>query len=191
MRAARTTTMSRRTPCMPTTGPATMPAGIALWSAQPHTRRRIAAVTPRRRTPFGFPSQPRIRSRFPLGPAILPVHLMSALSASGSIILDWEDPATDASSVTGYQILRRSVRDTGNLEVYMHDTGTTATTYEDSDVVRRSLVERTIELCHTDGAVRGKLNHRSPPPLHRHNQVQKKKSCVPCSSVSIRILQPM
>ena len=67
----------------------------------------------------------------PLGP---PTNLQ-ATSESGSVTLTWDAPAED-NFITGYQILRRPVPNDGNgLRIIVADTGTTDTTYVDSDVV--------------------------------------------------------
>ena len=51
----------------------------------------------------------------------------------GSVTLSWDAPDDD--SVTGYQILRRRPAEgEGTLLVYLDDTGSTATTFTDTDV---------------------------------------------------------
>ena len=61
----------------------------------------------------------------------------SNLKARGSgekVTLTWDDPAKDAGSVTGYQILRG--QGDGELETLVADTQSTGTDYTDSDVSR-------------------------------------------------------
>ena len=59
---------------------------------------------------------------------------LSASASSGGITLSWTAP--DADGVTGYQILRRLSSDgwVWSEAVYVDDTGSTATSYTDSDV---------------------------------------------------------
>ena len=55
------------------------------------------------------------------------------MNEDGSITLTWDPPDDD--SITGYQILRRQPSEGENaLTVYVEDTGSTATTYTDTEV---------------------------------------------------------
>ena len=61
-----------------------------------------------------------------------PSNLTPAV-ADARVILNWWSPAQDASSVTGYEILRRRPREgNGALLVLVADTGSTATIYLDA-----------------------------------------------------------
>ena len=58
---------------------------------------------------------------------------LTAAIADGGVILNWSSPVQDASSVTGYEILRRRPREgEGALLVLVADTGSTATTHVDA-----------------------------------------------------------
>ena len=55
------------------------------------------------------------------------------MNSDGSVSLNWDAPGDD--SVTGYQILRRRPREgEKTLLVYVNDTGSTATSYTDSNL---------------------------------------------------------
>ena len=61
-----------------------------------------------------------------------PTGLAATLNSDGSITLTWAAP--DDGSVTGYQVLRRKPQEgEGELTVYVSDTGSTATTYTDTN----------------------------------------------------------
>lgn len=65
-------------------------------------------------------------------PPPAPKNLQGSVE-KGTVLLVWEAPDDD--SVTGYQILRKSNKTPGSfLEVYVQDTGDTATSYADSAV---------------------------------------------------------
>ena len=69
------------------------------------------------------------------GPGRQPRSL-SAEASSAGITLNWEAPATAASEVDGYQILRRRPHEGEDaLLVYAQNTGSAATTYTDSSVI--------------------------------------------------------
>ena len=69
----------------------------------------------------------------PAGPPPAPQNLTAVLNKNGSVTLIWD--ASDDDSVTGYQVLRRRpTMDEDALQVHVEDTGSTATTYTDSDV---------------------------------------------------------
>ena len=58
-------------------------------------------------------------------------HDLTAESVRDGIVLRWQEPAEG--TVTGYQILRRELKRGTRLEVYLDDTGSTATTYTDTE----------------------------------------------------------
>ena len=61
-----------------------------------------------------------------------PTGLTATLNSDGSITLSWNAPTGD--TVDGYQILRRRPRENErSLTVYVEDTGSTATTYKDTN----------------------------------------------------------
>ena len=62
-----------------------------------------------------------------------PRNLTATVNPDGSVTLNWDAPDDD--SVTGYQILRRRPREgEKTLLVYVDDTGSTATSYTDSNL---------------------------------------------------------
>ena len=66
-------------------------------------------------------------------PPSKPTNLTATVNGDGHIVLNWDDP--DDGSVTGYQILRRRPsQGEGTLLAYVSDTGSTATTYTDTNV---------------------------------------------------------
>ena len=66
-------------------------------------------------------------------PPLAPQNLTATENEDGSITLTWDAPDDD--SITGYQILRRRPgMDEDALLVYVQNTGTTATTYTDTNV---------------------------------------------------------
>ena len=68
----------------------------------------------------------------PVEPPAAPQNLTAASNNDGTITLTWDAPDDD--SVTGYQILRRRPQEGENtLEIYVSDTGSTATKYTDTD----------------------------------------------------------
>ena len=69
----------------------------------------------------------------PQEPPPAPQNLTSTVNSDGSITLTWDAPDDD--SVSGYQILRRRpTLGENTLLVHVEDTGSTATTYTDTDV---------------------------------------------------------
>ena len=69
----------------------------------------------------------------PTEPPPAPTNLTAVENGDGSVTLSWEAPADD--SITGYRILRRRPsEDENTLLVYVADTGSTATSYTDTDV---------------------------------------------------------
>ena len=69
----------------------------------------------------------------PTEPPPKPTNLTARVNGDGSITLGWQAPDDD--SVTGYQILRRRpTQGEDTLLVYVEDTGSTATTYTDTNV---------------------------------------------------------
>ena len=70
----------------------------------------------------------------PVEPPPAPRNLSATVNADGSITLTWDAP-NDA-SVTGYQILRRRPTEGEDaLSIYVENTGSTATTFTDTNVV--------------------------------------------------------
>ena len=61
---------------------------------------------------------------------------LSASSAAGGVLLEWDAPVQDAGSVTGYRIVRRRT-DVGErrLSQLVRDTGTTSTSYLDESAL--------------------------------------------------------
>ena len=74
-----------------------------------------------------------VASAGPTEPPPAPSNLTAVENAAGSVTLAWDAPGDD--SVTGYRILRRNA-DAGerSLSVHVPDTGSTATSYTDTDV---------------------------------------------------------
>jgi titin len=69
----------------------------------------------------------------PQEPPPAPQNLTATVNDDGSVTLTWNAPDDD--SVTSYQILRRRPREGENaLSILVSDTGSTATTYTDTDV---------------------------------------------------------
>ena len=83
-------------------------------------------VTPTVKSPIAEPP--------PADPPTAPQNLSASVNSDGSITLTWDAPADQ--SVTGYQILRRrAAMGEKALLVYVENTGTTATTFTDTDVI--------------------------------------------------------
>ena len=62
-----------------------------------------------------------------------PTNLAATVNSDGHVVLTWTAPDDD--SVTGYQVLRRRPSEGENsLQVYVADTGSTSTTYTDTNV---------------------------------------------------------
>ena len=57
---------------------------------------------------------------------------LSAELADGQVVLNWDAPAEDADTVTGYEVLRAEAQ--GELATLVADTGSTATSYTDATV---------------------------------------------------------
>ena len=75
------------------------------------------------------PTEPQVQYSAP--PA--PTNLTASANLDGHIVLTWTAPNDD--TVTGYQILRRRPSEgEHSLQVYVSDTGSTATTYTDTNV---------------------------------------------------------
>ena len=69
----------------------------------------------------------------PTEPPLAPENLTATVNEDGSVTLNWEAPDDD--SVTGYLILRRRPYEgEKTLLVYVENTGSTATTWTDTDV---------------------------------------------------------
>ena len=69
----------------------------------------------------------------PTEPPPKPTNLTAVVKDDGSVTLNWDAPDDD--SVTGYQVLRRRPSEGENdLLVYVEDTGSTVTTYTDTEV---------------------------------------------------------
>ena len=69
----------------------------------------------------------------PTEPPPAPTNLTAVVNADGSVTLTWEAPDDD--SITGYLILRRRPYEgEQSLLVYVADTGSTATTWTDTNV---------------------------------------------------------
>ena len=83
-------------------------------------------------TPTAEPIQ-AVDSPAPESPTLAPQNLTAVLNENGSVTLTWDAPDDD--SITGYQILRqRSTQGESTLSVYVEDTGSTGTTYTDTEV---------------------------------------------------------
>ena len=62
-----------------------------------------------------------------------PTNLTATVNEDGEVVLSWDAPTDD--SITGYQILRRRPTEgESSLLVYVENTGTTTTTYTDTNV---------------------------------------------------------
>ena len=70
-------------------------------------------------------SQPSLDSSAPAAPSVVG----TALTPAGHVMLFWQDPSDD--SITGYQVLRGP--DADSLVVIEHDTGSSGTTYTDTE----------------------------------------------------------
>ena len=69
----------------------------------------------------------------PTAPPPAPTNLTATVNVDGSVTLTWDAPDDD--SVTGYRILRRRPYEgERTLLVYVENTGSTATTFTDTDV---------------------------------------------------------
>ena len=76
---------------------------------------------------------PTMAQEEPQEPPAAPRNLTAAVHGDGSVTLSWEAPDDD--SVSGYQVLRRRPYEgEKTLLVYVADTGSTATTFTDTDV---------------------------------------------------------
>ena len=83
---------------------------------------------PRKKRHEGEPDQQE-----PTGSPPAPQNLTAVVNQDGSVTLVWDAPDDD--SVTGYRVLRRRpTMDEDTLLVHVEDTGSTATTYTDSEV---------------------------------------------------------
>ena len=85
----------------------------------------------------GIPMEPASEeqedSQLRADPPSAPQNLTAAVNGDGSITLSWD--ALDDDSITGYRILRRRPSEGEKaLLVYVEDSGSTATTYTDSEV---------------------------------------------------------
>ena len=68
--------------------------------------------------------------------ATAPGNLTVEIVAANGVALNWDAPAEDSESVTGYQVLRRvPLQGERRPTVYVADTGSTATTYTDSEAI--------------------------------------------------------
>ena len=68
------------------------------------------------------------------GDPAAPGNLTAAIVEGEGVVLNWDAPAEDAESVTGYQVLRRRpLNGESKPLVHVADTGSTATTYTDGD----------------------------------------------------------
>ena len=66
--------------------------------------------------------------------ATAPGNLTVEIVAANGVALNWDAPAEDSESVTGYQVLRRlPLQDERRPTVYVANTGSTATAYTDSE----------------------------------------------------------
>ena len=76
---------------------------------------------------LSWSGRPKPRTGTGTGPSNLNAEL-----ADGQVTLNWDAPAQDAASVTGYEILRRRPRQgEETLTIFVADTGSTATTHVD------------------------------------------------------------
>ena len=89
-----------------------------------------------------------------------PTNLTAAIVEGEGVAINWDAPAGDAESVTGYQVLRRRpLSGERTLLVYVADTGSTAITYTDSDatVPGERYVYRVIALRGSEQSIRSKF----------------------------------
>ena len=109
---------------------AVSPTGVSQWSGY------VQADTPAAPDPTPTPAPTPTATPEPdpepeTDPADLaPTGLSAALAEGGGVTLSWSDPAEDAGSVTGYEVLRAVGQ--GELATLKADTGSTATAYADA-----------------------------------------------------------
>ena len=97
------------------------------------TSQATAAVTGAERTEEPEPVQETEEDTEAHEPPEPPRNLTATVNPDGSVTLNWDAPDDD--SVTGYQILRRRPGEgEQTLLVYVDDTGSTATSYTDSNL---------------------------------------------------------
>ncbi len=97
------------------------------------TSQATAAVTGGERAEEPEPVQETEEGTQAHEPPEPPQNLTATVNPDGSVTLNWDAPDDD--SVTGYQILRRRPREgEKTLLVYVDDTGSTATSYTDSNL---------------------------------------------------------
>ena len=97
------------------------------------TSQATAAVTGAERTEEPEPVQETEEDTEAHEPPEPPLNLTATVNPDGSVSLNWDAPDDD--SVTGYQILRRRPGEgEKTLLVYVDDTGSTATSYTDSNL---------------------------------------------------------
>ena len=103
------------------------------------------------RNPEGAPvPAPPASSRSTAEPPAWPRGLTGTV-AHDAVSLTWSDP--EDVSITGYQILRldRDVHGLGNFQVHVEDTGSTATSYVDTDVAPETRYVYRIKARNADG----------------------------------------
>ena len=98
-----------------------------------------------------------------LEPPPAPRSLTATVNGDGSVTLNWEAPDDD--SVTGYQILRRRPNEGENkLLVHVADTGTTATTWTDTNVTAGTQHVYRVKAINAAGLGRQSNSARVTPP---------------------------
>ena len=105
---------------------AVSPTGVSQWSGYVKADTPVAPEPTPVPTPTSAPTPEPESTPVDLAPS----NLTAALAEGGGVNLSWTDPAEDANSVTGYEILRAVGE--GELATLVADTASTATAYTDT-----------------------------------------------------------
>lgn len=114
-----------------------------------------------------------------------PANLEAAANSNGRVVLSWIAPDDD--SVTGFQILRRRPsEDEDSLQVYVTDTGSTATTYTDTNVTAGVQHVYRVKAINSAG-VSGWSNYVNvtPPQPQDNQQVPRQPDNEPATGVPV------
>ena len=102
------------------------PTGVSQWSGYVKADTPVAPEPTPVPTPTSAPTPEPESTPVDLAPS----NLTAALAEGGGVNLSWTDPAEDANSVTGYEVLRAVGE--GELATLVADTASTATAYTDT-----------------------------------------------------------
>ena len=105
---------------------AVSPTGVSQWSGYVQADTPVAPEPTPVPTPTSAPTPEPESTPVDLAPS----NLTAALAEGGGVNLSWTDPAEDANSVTGYEVLRAVGE--GELATLVADTASTATAYTDT-----------------------------------------------------------